>query len=349
MLVYLKQETGLDFAPLPMARDLLQQILFNLIAQHFYGTDGTMQYDYVYELQFLDCPLCAELSRRVIEFIQTVYPFRANRFLLAMLSCYFFSLLHEIRYPIRPLRLCSTHFLGTEYARIQTEGLKERYPELVEEITPMNLYELRRIDPAECDGVLLGNGAEQEEGIKPGYRYDYPVELLLLIRNERDFDRVYNTLLVEAYQYRQQLPLPENYRVIRNFQYYTPEQFFQYLAGVHGRDEAERQALLNRWIIREKCWTYQCGEVVVVFQEEQGAEGEKIRLEFYPLEKRALWGERKIRALLYVGGGLHDWQKMKALNTLLYSFVRYPEELEAFAEDPPRMAAEWLRRSLQTM
>ena len=66
----------------------------------------------------------------------------------------------------------------------------------------MNLYELRRIDPAECDGVLLGNGAEQEEGIKPGYRYDYPVELLLLIRNERDFDRVYNTLLVEAYQYR---------------------------------------------------------------------------------------------------------------------------------------------------
>lgn len=347
--VYLKQETGLDFALLPMARDLLQQILFNLIAQHFYGMDGAMQYDYVYELQFLDCPLCAELSRRVIEFIQTVYPFRANRFLLAMLSCYFFSLLHEIRYPIRPLRLCSTHFLGTEYARIQTEGLKERYPELIEEITPMNLYELRRIDPAECDGVLLGNGAEQEEGIKPGYRYDYPVELLLLIRNERDFDRVYNTLLVEAYQYRQQLPPPENYRVIRNFQYYTPEQFFQYLAGVHGRDEAERQALLNRWISREKCWTYQCGEVVVVFQEEQGAEGEEIQLEFYPLEKRALWVERKIRALLYVGGGLHDWQKMKALNTLLYSFVRYPEELEAFAEDPSRMAAEWLRRSLQTM
>ena len=59
--------------------------------------------------------------------------------------------------------------------------------------------------------------------------------------------------------------------------------------------------------------------------------------------------EQKIRALLYVGGGLHDWQKMKALNTLLYSFVRYPEELEAFAEDPPRMAVEWLRRSLQTM
>ena len=29
--------------------------------------------------------------------------------------------------------------------------------------------------------------------------------------------------------------------------------------------------------------------------------------------------------------------------------MRYPEELEAFAEDPPRMAAEWLRRSLQTM
>lgn len=65
VLVYLKQETGLDFAPLPLARDLLQQILFNLIAQHFYGMDGAVQYDYVYELQFLDCPLCAELSRRV--------------------------------------------------------------------------------------------------------------------------------------------------------------------------------------------------------------------------------------------------------------------------------------------
>ena len=37
-------------------------------------------------------------------------------------------------------------------------------------------------------------------------------------------------------------------RQIRNFQYYTPEQFFQYLAGVHGRDEAERQALLNRCV-----------------------------------------------------------------------------------------------------
>ena len=347
VFVFLKQKTGLNFAPLPLARDLLQQILFNLIVQHFYGLDGSAQYDYAYELQFLDCPLCVELGRDVIDLIQTVYPFRANIFLLAMLSCYFFSLFHEIEYPVRPLRLYSTHFLGTEYARIQAEGLKERYPELIAEITPMNLYELRRIDPADCDGVLMGNGAEQEDGLKPGYRYDYPVDLLLLIRNERDFAHVYNTLLVEAYQYRQQLPPLENYKVIRNFQYYTPEQFFQYLAGVHGRDEAERQKLLNQWLTREKCWTCQRGEVAIVFRTEP--EQDAVRLEFYPLEKRMPWGERKIRALVYVSGALRSWQEMKALNTILYSFIRYPEELEAFAEEPAKMAEEWVRRSLQTV
>ena len=263
VLEHLFKVTELNFAALPGAGDLLQQILFNLIVQHFYGLDGGTQYDYAYELQFLNCPLCVELAGVVLDYIRTIYPFRVNRFLLALTCCYFFGLLARVKYPIRPLHLYSTHFLGAEFARQQAEGLIARYPELIAEVTPMNLYELRRIDPSTCDGVLMGNGAEREDAPKPGYRYEYPVEVLLLIRGGRDYGRVYNTLLVNAYQYRQQLPPAENYKVIRNFQYYTPEQFIQYLAGVHGRDEAERQALLEELLEREKCWSCQYGEVAL--------------------------------------------------------------------------------------
>lgn len=347
VLEHLRQETGMDFAPLPGARDLLQQILFNLVVQHFYQMDGGTQYDYAYELQFLNCPLCVELAGEVLDYIRTIYPFRVNRFMLALTSCYFFGLLNRVEYPIRSLHLYSTHFLGTEFARQQAEGLVARYPELIAEVTPMNLYELRRIDPATCDGVLMGNGAEREDAPKPGYRYDYPVEMLLHIRGGRDYGRVYNTLLINAYQYRQQLPPPENYQVIRNFQYYTPEQFIQYLAGVHGRDEVERQALQEELLEREKCFTCQYGEVAIFLHNDQTQD--EVKIEFYPLEKRALWKERKVRALLYASGGIRSWQKMKALSMLMDSFVRYPDELEEFAEDPAGTAERWLRRSLQLL
>lgn len=347
VLEHLFKVTELNFAALPGAGDLLQQILFNLIVQHFYGLDGGTQYDYAYELQFLNCPLCVELAGVVLDYIRTIYPFRVNRFLLALTCCYFFGLLARVKYPIRPLHLYSTHFLGAEFARQQAEGLIARYPELIAEVTPMNLYELRRIDPSTCDGVLMGNGAEREDAPKPGYRYEYPVEVLLLIRGGRDYGRVYNTLLVNAYQYRQQLPPAENYKVIRNFQYYTPEQFIQYLAGVHGRDEAERQALLEELLEREKCWSCQYGEVALFLHNDQTLDEAKI--EFYPLEKRALWRERKVRALIYVSGGIRTWQKMKAISTLLDSFARYPDELEDFADDPVATAERWLRRSLQLL
>ena len=347
VLEHLFKVTELNFAALPGAGNLLQQILFNLIVQHFYGLDGGTQYDYAYELQFLNCPLCVELAGVVLDYIRTIYPFRVNRFLLALTCCYFFGLLARVKYPIRPLHLYSTHFLGAEFARQQAEGLIARYPELIAEVTPMNLYELRRIDPSTCDGVLMGNGAEREDAPKPGYRYEYPVEVLLLIRGGRDYGRVYNTLLVNAYQYRQQLPPAENYQVIRNFQYYTPEQFIQYLAGVHGRDEAERQALLEELLEREKCWSCQYGEVALFLHNDQTLDEAKI--EFYPLEKRALWRERKVRALIYVSGGIRTWQKMKAISTLLDSFARYPDELEDFADDPVATAERWLRRSLQLL
>lgn len=347
VMEHLLKETGLDFAALPQARDLLQQILFNLIVQHFYGLDGGTQYDYAYELQFLNCPLCVELAGAVLDHIKTIYPFKVNRFLLALTSCYFYGLLNRVEYPIRPLHLYSTHFLGTEFARQQAEGLMARYPELIAEVTPMNLYELRRIDPSTCDGVLMGNGAEREDAPKPGYRYEYPVEMLLLIRGGRDYGRVYNTLLVNAYQYRQQLPPAENYQVIRNFQYYTPEQFIQYLAGVHGRDEAERQALLEELLEREKCFTCQYGEVALFIHNDQTQD--EVKIEFYPLEKRAPWRERKVRALIYVSGGIRTWQKMKALSMLMDSFVRYPDELEDFADDPAGTAERWIRRSLQLL
>ena len=347
VLEHLFKVTELNFAALPGAGDLLQQILFNLIVQHFYGLDGGTQYDYAYELQFLNCPLCVELAGVVLDYIRTIYPFRVNRFLLALTCCYFFGLLARVKYPIRPLHLYSTHFLGAEFARQQAEGLIARYPELIAEVTPMNLYELRRIDPSTCDGVLMGNGAEREDAPKPGYRYEYPVEVLLLIRGGRDYGRVYNTLLVNAYQYRQQLPPAENYKVIRNFQYYMPEQFIQYLAGVHGRDEAERQALLEELLEREKCWSCQYGEVALFLHNDQTLDEAKI--EFYPLEKRALWRERKVRALIYVSGGIRTWQKMKAISTLLDSFARYPDELEDFADDPVATAERWLRRSLQLL
>ena len=76
---------------------------------------------------------------------------------------------------------------------------------------------------------------------------------------------------------------------------------------------------------------------------------DEVKIEFYPLEKRALWKERKVRALLYASGGIRSWQKMKALSMLMDSFVRYPDELEEFAEDPAGTAERWLRRSLQLL
>ena len=59
-----------------------------------------------------------------------------------------------------------------------------------------------------------------------GYNYSYPASLLLMTQQGRDFNRIYNDVLINAYQLPQVLQQPGQMRVIQDFQFLSPEQFF---------------------------------------------------------------------------------------------------------------------------
>ena len=124
---------------------------------------------------------------------------------------------------------------------MQAKDLQKRYPDLIESITGMELYEIRGTDPKDYDVVLVGNGSPGQ-GLF-GYNYTYPASLLLMTLQGRDYNRIHNDVLINAYQLPQVLQQPGQIRVIQDFRFLSPEQFFQFISLRHAKDETARNQM----------------------------------------------------------------------------------------------------------
>ena len=228
---------------------------------------------------------------------------------------------------------------------MQAKDLQKRYPDLIESVTGMELYEIRRTDPKDYDVVLVGNGSAGQ-GLF-GYNYSYPASLLLMTKQGRDYNRIYNDVLINAYQLPQLMQQPGQLSVIKDFWFLSPEQFFQFISLRHAKDETARSLLETTLTRQETQYSLAQNECVVVFGQASACRHEGVEL--YVLHKKSQWNAEKVKYIFFVCMDCADsLQKVKALETVLSELTKNEEELEQFAQNPTETFGRLLRQSLQT-
>ena len=346
LLDWVRKFTGANFHELPDALPMMRQLLLPMLAGQAYGIDGLYHYDYAYEKEYLTSPVCLELARLFALGLRYLNGCLCGSTELSIFAFYVSALIAQVSWPIRRLRLVATNFIGTEFARIQCDRLKARYPDLIETITPMELYEIRKVHREDYDAVLLGNG-NMERGLG-GYNYEFPMVVHLLSRQGRDDVLVYNQILVQAYQAEAFLPSSEQVNVVQNFRFSTATQLFQFMAQRYAKDEESRQ-ILEQLLTDENKLSPVIGDgVLMLFGPIALCRGEC--LELYPLRRAITWGSGgpKLRYLLFLCQDWSDLRRIKTDEAFLNELMKNPKEWESLVKNPLLTMHSLLLRARQT-
>lgn len=343
MLARLQEEVGVDLTSLPDAKALLIQAILPVFAKARYGIDGIQQFDWGVESSYLQLPLESACARLMADELLRC-GCQVGHIDVSTLSCYIAALLRQVEYPTRPLRLVVTNAIGGEFGRLAAAGIKERWPRLVESITPMELYALRSLAPEDYDAVLLGHVSD-ESGANYTYNYDAPAASLNLTRQGADFCRIHNDLLVDAYQFEQVIPKAGMFHVWDNFHYYNEEQTIQFMAAQYGKDPTSVRRLaarLSRW---ERELTLGYHDVVILIASPNLCR--ESCLDLYRLAKPGKWGENRIQWILFVSQGWEDLCSMRAMAAILTNLTKKPQNIEQFAQNPREAILEQLKNSVK--
>lgn len=344
MLERLRADWGVDLSRLPDAQPLLIQTILPMLARTRYQMDGAELFNWGVENQYLNLPVEACCARAMAQELIS-RGCRVNHIDIATLACFMVGLLQRVEYPIKPLRLLATNAIGGEFARLSGIRLRDRWPELVESVTPVELYAVRALEwPRDYDAILLGHVSD-EPGANFAYTYDAPACPLSLVRQGSDYGRIYNTLLIDAYQFDKVLPPERYFHVWENFHYYDKEQALQFMAAQYGRDNAGAQKIRSRLERREKQLTMARGQIAVIFAE-PGLCREPC-MDLYCLTKPGKWGEWTIRWILFASFTWRELPNLKAMAAVMAKFTKNTARIEQFAKAPRQTLLEILRESVQ--
>lgn len=188
--------------------DVLWQALLPIVSSKHYGIDGYLHYDFTYKKTYNNNPLCNYFAIICQQCITRTISNHVSQNDLYVLSYVFESFLISVDYKIRKLKVLTTNSLGTHFALVQTKNLLNRYSDLIESITPCELYEIRGFNPDDYDVVLCENVTvgKQETGWF-GYNYDYPASTISFKNNGKDFNHIYNNVLYLAYRINETIPI----------------------------------------------------------------------------------------------------------------------------------------------
>ncbi|MPN48969.1 hypothetical protein SDC9_196582 [bioreactor metagenome] len=154
-------------------------------------------------------------------------------------------------------------------------------------------------------------------------------------------------MLINAYQLPQVLQQPGQIRVIQDFRFLSPEQFFQFISLRHAKDEPARNQMETALMRQEAQYSLAQNECVVVFGPAGACRHEC--MELYVLHKKSQWNAERVKYIFFICMDCADsLQKVKALETVLSEFTKNEEEIKQFAQNPTQAFHGLLRKSLQT-
>ena len=196
-----------DFSVLQNAKCILCQMIFPVVIVKRYNLDGFIRNDYSYQKIFTRNPLCMFLGQVAGHAITKVLHNKITIAELTTLSCFFEASLIKVSYEIKKQRIITTNLISKEFAKVQADRLFDFYHKYIESITPLEVYEAMRLDDTKYDVILVENAIpnEQKQGLF-GFNYRYPTTTIQLSHNGKDFSKIYNQILINAYQIEKHIP-----------------------------------------------------------------------------------------------------------------------------------------------
>ena len=157
------------------------------------------------------------------------------------------AIITETSYPLKPLRILTTHSLTRNNALIQANNLKKIFPSLIKSITPAELYELRGMDLSSYDIVLCENvqPGEKDQGMF-GYNYNLPASHIMVAGSGSDFGTIYNSVLTLAFKIDECLSYA-NYCHVHTIDYISTLQISQIFSLFYFQNN-DYQQLINQGI-----------------------------------------------------------------------------------------------------
>lgn len=322
----------------------LQSVLIPMIAKVHFGLGGAKTIDALYTRQIGESPVALELARTMMGVLEKGLGYHVlEEAHIRRLASLIYKVLMSTSYETKKLRLLIVNSNGLNSGINMKHTLVRYFGLLIESCTCCEYYETRE-QPSESYDALIQNTVPPAEQLCD---LNLPLGTMHTIPQEGELIRIHNTVLLQAYQYRQFLPDPSIIHVYQDFDYVSKEQFLQLISYKHcnvGENQKQFEGIL---LDHDRIATYQNdGRMVILFGKTALVENESI--EVYFLKFPGDWEGNEIRHILYL---CTDWKDelvyAKALDDCLCQLAHKPELFQLFIEDKATAFEKLLGQSLK--
>ncbi|NTW95731.1 MAG: PRD domain-containing protein [Erysipelotrichaceae bacterium] len=262
---------------------ILSQIRFGISTHQSIGNSITNQ-------EIEGCPLSMELARSTVSLIESKYYSRINTRSLINLAYCFYGALNSIRFEIRKLNLVTVAWAGKETAQELVNRINNRFAPMIATNRPVELYEIRGMDPKTIDCVIMNNP-------EFSYNYQIPHVMVAAVSRPNQFNILFDEILVNAYQFREFLPDVTKTKIYRNFAFESIPAMFKLIAYKHGKDETNSSLLEEMMIENEKFASYNSmDDLIPIFLPYNMCNDKAI--EIYSLKDPVPWSRGEISTIV---------------------------------------------------
>ena len=216
---------------------------------------------------------------------------RMNEYEILKLAILIYSGVRKIEYEYKPKRILITAQNGIQSSRIIEEKLNDRYKKNYSfSTTCLNSYEIKNEDLGNFD-IVISN-------FDPFYfHFNIPFIYVDAIPNQMQLNRIFEEIIIDGFQIHsliENLQLNSNF-IFDDFDYQSKEQFLQLCAYKYCNDNSKVgnfNSELNQYTDLV-VWN----EIAVIVMNSKHISNNIIDL--YSFEKSGIWGNKKIRGIVF--------------------------------------------------
>ncbi|MDO4198316.1 MAG: HTH domain-containing protein [Erysipelotrichaceae bacterium] len=310
-----------------------------------YHLGGMQKYDYFYESVYLSSPVLLYLSYELMDLFTYLFGARSSRTQLAMFGCFICGVLNHHQYPIKKMKLLIQSAFGRGNGKIIAANLMKKYPDFIEKAEAIDLYEYRRMEDEDYDGMLTDLKQMSTGDDLQGYNYALPAISYSNFVYSGQEENLFNNMLIGAYQFKDYLIDEKLIRKIDNYEFVSMRQSVQLFALLYAKNEEAIDKLVKSIVSRAYNKTPVFEDTVVLMLDRSLCK--KDIFDIYSLKNSARYNNYKIENIIIISLDIKGIYEYKALEKILYVISKDKKERDYFIEDPLSSMEHIIRESLR--
>ena len=326
LLDYIERTHNIRLDQYDWVTEELRSTLVPILAKMHFGLSGAKVIDTAYNKLVCESPLTLEITRSLINRLQADLGKKivdaAN---IHNLNCLVYKILLLTEYDIKKRKLLIINSNGSGFGGINEFKLQRRFHSLIEVSRCVPLYEAKEALIKEYDAVLYDTSLYMGNPAFHG--------TIHTVLHGYELNKIYNTSLIQAYQYKQLLPEDSLIHLHKNYDFISKEQFFQLVSLKQCSIQEEQRKQEASFQNNERIVTYYNNNLsVFLFGTMNHTRTEAIDLYF--LKTPGFWDGNEIRYIIYL---CLDWrnnlQRMKAMESCLCQLSTHTDHYQLFLDD----------------